>query len=73
VNVFERIGRAIGRLNRWLGPAAVASSVENTPGVSTGPTVNPAAVTTLLGETERRVEGETEPEPEPGSTDETPT
>jgi hypothetical protein len=31
VNVFERIGRSIARVNRWLGPAAAASAVENTP------------------------------------------
>jgi hypothetical protein len=44
--------RILERINRWLGPAAVASSVEPSGGAMGGPTVNPVGVVAVTNEIE---------------------
>lgn len=51
------LNRAIARVNRWLGGAAVASSVE-AGGQGGGPTVSAVGVQAVLGEIESDTAGE---------------
>jgi hypothetical protein len=53
VGLLERIDRAVGRLNRWFGGAAVASGAQ-----PQNRSVNTIAVKTVLGEIEHGTSAE---------------
>jgi hypothetical protein len=56
--IVKRIDRVAGRVNRWLGPAALASNTQK--GTTETGGVDASRVTAILGELEKPAEGDRE-------------